>query len=184
MSDGQVREDWWTRVSETLERVGHAADARPAILEALPATTRLSARKSRVCFAPMSRKVAASTSRRRAFDSRCRRHRADVARRRAAWPYLVVRAIGRGGMGSVFEAYRADDDFRKRVAIKTITYERAPALLMAFGASAAFSRSSTPEIAALLDGGVLPSGAPDLRDGVRRGPTDRRILQRIVARPT
>lgn len=33
-------------------------------------------------------------------------------------PYRVVREIGRGGMGLVFEAVRADDEYRKRVALK------------------------------------------------------------------
>ncbi|MEO5800218.1 MAG: protein kinase, partial [Gemmatimonadales bacterium] len=34
--------------------------------------------------------------------------------------YLVERRIGEGGMGTVYEAVRADDQFRKRVAIKLI----------------------------------------------------------------
>ena len=33
-------------------------------------------------------------------------------------PYAIVREIGRGGMGLVFEAVRADDEYRKRVALK------------------------------------------------------------------
>ncbi len=32
--------------------------------------------------------------------------------------YKVIREIGRGGMGTVFLAARADEEFRKRVAIK------------------------------------------------------------------
>src|SRR5262245_26441998 len=35
-------------------------------------------------------------------------------------PYTVVREIGHGGMGVVFLAARADDQYRKRVAIKII----------------------------------------------------------------
>src|SRR5262249_30744143 len=34
--------------------------------------------------------------------------------------YRVVQEIGRGGMGSVYLAVRADDEFQKRVAIKLI----------------------------------------------------------------
>ncbi|HEU4389318.1 MAG TPA: hypothetical protein VFV34_16055 [Blastocatellia bacterium] len=34
--------------------------------------------------------------------------------------YRIVREIGRGGMGSVYLAVRADDEFQKRVAIKLI----------------------------------------------------------------
>ena len=33
-------------------------------------------------------------------------------------PYRIVREIGRGGMGTVYEAQRDDDQFQKRVAIK------------------------------------------------------------------
>jgi hypothetical protein len=35
-------------------------------------------------------------------------------------PYRLMRLIGRGGMGAVYEAMRDDDEFRKRVAIKLI----------------------------------------------------------------
>ena len=34
--------------------------------------------------------------------------------------YKVIREIGRGGMGTVFLAARADEEFRKRVAIKLV----------------------------------------------------------------
>jgi len=33
-------------------------------------------------------------------------------------PYRIVREIGRGGMGLVFEAFRDDDEYRKTVAVK------------------------------------------------------------------
>jgi serine/threonine-protein kinase len=165
MSDGHVPEDWWTRVSETLERVvSTPPDARPAILDAL-------ARDN----APLRNEVESLL---RAFESeggrfeepaveRLIRHDGDadvaLSLREGArlGPYLVVRPIGRGGMGSVFEAYRADDDFRKRVAIKTITYERAPALLNRFRRERRIlAQLEHRNIAALLDGGVLPNGAP------------------------
>ena len=32
-------------------------------------------------------------------------------------PYAVVREIGRGGMGAVYLAVRADDEYRKDVAL-------------------------------------------------------------------
>ena len=34
--------------------------------------------------------------------------------------YRIVQEIGRGGMGTVFLAFRADDEYQKRVAIKLI----------------------------------------------------------------
>jgi serine/threonine-protein kinase len=41
-----------------------------------------------------------------------------VARGTRIGPYEVVRLIGEGGMGAVFEGVRADDQYRKRVALK------------------------------------------------------------------
>src|SRR5262245_49524002 len=35
-------------------------------------------------------------------------------------PYEIIREIGRGGMGTVYLAVRADDQYRKQVAIKLI----------------------------------------------------------------
>src|SRR5436309_15713981 len=35
-------------------------------------------------------------------------------------PYRIEREIGRGGMGTVYEAWRADGEFQHRVAIKQI----------------------------------------------------------------
>jgi len=39
-------------------------------------------------------------------------------------PYRLSREIGRGGMGTVYEAFRDDAEFSKRVAIKMV--EQAP----------------------------------------------------------
>src|SRR5260221_2871834 len=35
-------------------------------------------------------------------------------------PYEIIREIGHGGMGTVFLAVRADDEYRKQVAIKLV----------------------------------------------------------------
>ena len=81
---------------------------------------------------------------------------------RAVGAYQIVREVGRGGMGSVFEAIRNDDEFRKRVAVKVAT--RA-------SFSADFRRRfrherqilaqlEHPNIARLIDGGTTHGGLP------------------------
>src|SRR5687767_6446726 len=35
-------------------------------------------------------------------------------------PYQIIEELGRGGMGAVYLAMRADDEYRKRVAIKVV----------------------------------------------------------------
>ena len=76
--------------------------------------------------------------------------------------YRVVRLIGAGGMGTVYEAAREDDQFRHRVAIKFLHRHA--------GSEAAHRRFRDerqilaslqhPNIAGLLDGGVTPDHQP------------------------
>lgn len=65
-------------------------------------------------------------------------------------------------MGSVFEAYRVDDDSRKRVALKTISVGRSqPGIVERFRRERRIlARLEHRNIAALLDGGITPEGAP------------------------
>ncbi len=79
-------------------------------------------------------------------------------------PYDVVRRIGLGGMGAVYEAVRADDQFKKRVAIKVVQSSLTSAVTLA-----RFRRERQilanlqhKNIATLLDGGVTPDGRPFL----------------------
>ena len=76
--------------------------------------------------------------------------------------YQIVEEIGAGGMGSVYRATRADDQYRKQVAIK----------LVRGGLGDAFRRQrfraerqilanlDHPNIARLVDGGALEDGQP------------------------
>ncbi|MGQ0836370.1 MAG: protein kinase domain-containing protein [Gammaproteobacteria bacterium] len=78
--------------------------------------------------------------------------------RLGAW--RVVRLIGRGGMGEVYEAERADGQFEQRAAVK-LTRREASKLLDRFNAERQIlARLDHPGIARLLDGGVGPDGRP------------------------
>ena len=76
--------------------------------------------------------------------------------------YRIVREIGRGGMGVVYEAERDDAEFERRVAIKVLPAAwAAPALAERFR----FERQvlaglDHPNIARLLDAGTTEDGVP------------------------
>jgi len=79
-------------------------------------------------------------------------------------PWAVVREIGRGGMGAVYEAFRADDQYQKRVAVKTLT-RGADSEIVArrFQQERQILASlEHPGIATLIDGGVTDEGMPYL----------------------
>jgi serine/threonine protein kinase len=93
----------------------------------------------------------------------------------AAGPYILTRELGCGGSGRVFLAYRADDQFRRHVAVKLL---RSPLTMVAdeffLAERAALSQLQHPNIATLIDWGVMPPGTPWLAtefiDGI---PVDR-----------
>ncbi|HZI17063.1 MAG TPA: protein kinase [Pyrinomonadaceae bacterium] len=76
--------------------------------------------------------------------------------------YKVVREIGRGGMGSVYLAVRADDEFRKRVAIKLVKRGMdTDFVLKRFRNERQILASlDHPNIAHLLDGGTTDDSLP------------------------
>ncbi|HEX6184231.1 MAG TPA: protein kinase [Pyrinomonadaceae bacterium] len=79
-------------------------------------------------------------------------------------PYRVIREIGRGGMGAVFLAERADGEFRQRVALKVVRRSFAdtePARRFRQERQILASLNH-PNIARLLDGGVSADGEPFL----------------------
>jgi serine/threonine protein kinase len=79
-------------------------------------------------------------------------------------PYRLLREIGRGGMGVVYLATRADDEYKKQVAIKLI--QPGPPnkdLLRRFRRERQILASlEHPNIARLLDGGTTAQGVPYL----------------------
>ena len=77
--------------------------------------------------------------------------------------YRLLREIGHGGMGVVYDAERDDGQFRRRVAIKIIRHGSDPALLQRILAERQILAGlDHPNIARLLDGGVTPDGRPYL----------------------
>lgn len=77
-------------------------------------------------------------------------------------PYRLTREVGQGGMGTVYEAVRDDDQFHKRVAIKMIRPGRETSLVLR---RFRYEREilaglDHPNIAALYDGGVTDDGRP------------------------
>jgi non-specific serine/threonine protein kinase/serine/threonine-protein kinase len=89
--------------------------------------------------------------------------------------YRVIREIGHGGMGTVYLAIRADDQYRKRVAIKLINgganndYLRRRFL----SERQILASLDHPNIAKLLDGGTTEDGSPYLvMDYIEGSPID------------
>lgn len=83
----------------------------------------------------------------------------------AIGPYRTVRRLGQGGMGAVYLAERADDQYQKQVAIKLIRagMEQRGAFVRRFlNERQILASLEHPNIARLLDGGVADSGAPYL----------------------
>jgi eukaryotic-like serine/threonine-protein kinase len=75
-------------------------------------------------------------------------------------PYEILGEIGRGGMGVVYRARRADGQFDQDVAIKFLGQQRSASLYRRFLHERQILASlSHPNIARLLDGGITPSGA-------------------------
>ena len=78
-------------------------------------------------------------------------------------PYRVEKLLGAGGMGAVYLASRADDQYHKRVAIKVIQAFGGPGLIRRFRSERQILATlEHPGIARLLDGGALPDGRPYL----------------------
>jgi eukaryotic-like serine/threonine-protein kinase len=78
--------------------------------------------------------------------------------------YRVVREIGRGGMGVVYLAERADGQFEQRVALKLVRagLHFGPYLHRFLRERRILARLQHPGIAGLLDGGVTQDGRPFL----------------------
>ena len=88
--------------------------------------------------------------------------------------YQLLRLLGEGGMGKVYLASRADDLYRKEVAIKTVQGglgQNRTMLLRFRSERQILANLDHPAIARLLDGGITDEGLPYLVmeyvDGIR-----------------
>jgi eukaryotic-like serine/threonine-protein kinase len=79
-------------------------------------------------------------------------------------PYRVLRELGRGGMGVVYLAERADGHFRRRVAIKLADTKdtKDPVYQRFLAERQILAGLDHPNIARLLDGGISEDGRPYL----------------------
>jgi serine/threonine protein kinase len=76
--------------------------------------------------------------------------------------YQVIREIGRGGLGAVYLAARADDEYRKQVAIKLVRrgLDTEDILRRFRNERQILAQLDHPNIARLIDGGTTGDGLP------------------------
>jgi non-specific serine/threonine protein kinase/serine/threonine-protein kinase len=76
--------------------------------------------------------------------------------------YEVIKEIGRGGMGTVYLATRADEEYHKEVAIKLVTagFDHESINKRFRNERQILAGLDHPNIARLLDGGTTENGAP------------------------
>src|ERR1700730_4457212 len=77
-------------------------------------------------------------------------------------PYQLIEEIGQGGMGAVYRAVRADDQYQKQVAIKLVRtgFETRFARARFRSERQILATLEQPNIARLLDGGTADDGSP------------------------
>lgn len=77
-------------------------------------------------------------------------------------PWRIIGVLGRGGMGTVYEAHRDDGHYQQRVALKCIRTELSSAVVVdSFRTERKILAGlDHPNIAMLFDGGIDDDGAP------------------------
>lgn len=77
-------------------------------------------------------------------------------------PYQIVEEIGVGGMGEVYRAFRADDQYRKQVAIKLVRIGQDSTFVISRfkNERQVLANLDHPNIARLIDGGTTEEGLP------------------------
>ena len=97
-------------------------------------------------------------------------------------PFRLVEQIGEGGMGQVWRGERNDGLFDQTVAVKVLWSHLAPLAAGRFAEERRIlARLEHPNIARLIDGGVLPDGTPYLvMEYVAGRPIDEAVAGRPV----
>lgn len=88
----------------------------------------------------------------------------ETLRGKRLGPYRLEERVGRGGMGEVYRAERADDQYRQEVAVKLLRATLSPdEMARRFRVERqVLARLQHPNVATLLDGGVTEDGTPYL----------------------
>jgi len=94
-------------------------------------------------------------------DSTLTLKRSGLDAERRIGPYKLIRELGRGGMGTVWLAARADEQFEKRVALKVVRASDSDEVLRFFRRERQILAGlEHPNVARLLDGGTTDDGLP------------------------
>ena len=110
---------------------------------------------------PSGQPVEDTTLSGQARDSTVTLTRPGLDAERRIGPYKLIRELGRGGMGTVWLAARADEQFEKRVALKVVRGSDSEEVLRFFRRERQILAGlEHPNIARLLDGGTTEEGLP------------------------
>jgi len=110
----------------------------------------------------------------------------DTMAGRRVGAYQIVRRLGFGGMASVYLAVRADDQYRKRVAVKLVRPEldNQQVLRRFLNERQTLAALDHPNIVKLLDGGSTDDGIPYLvMDYVEGQPIDQYCDSQMLSIP-
>ena len=110
----------------------------------------------------------------------------DTMAGRRVGAYQIVRRLGFGGMASVYLAVRADDQYRKRVAVKLVRPEldNQQVLRRFLNERQTLAALDHPNIVKLLDGGSTEDGTPYLvMDYVEGQPIDEYCDSQMLSVP-
>jgi serine/threonine protein kinase len=96
--------------------------------------------------------------------------------------YRIERLLGEGGMGAVYEAWRVDDQFRQRVALKLVRGEATSELIERrfLQERQILAALNHPHIAHLLDGGATEHGPYFVMEYVEGLPIDAYCFQHLL----